>query len=136
MNAALRTAVRDRAEDCCEYCCLPQKLYTELFHVEHIIAQSHGGDDDPSNLALACPLCNLHKGPNLAGIDPATGEITPLYHPRKDTWADHFQFHQDAVLEGRTAVGRTTLLVLNMNHPRRVEIRTVLCELGWSLSDH
>jgi hypothetical protein len=31
-----------------------------------------GGSDDPDNLALACHHCNLHKGPNLAGVDPRT----------------------------------------------------------------
>lgn len=30
--------------------------------VEHIRARSHGGDDDPHNLALACTSCNGAKG--------------------------------------------------------------------------
>ena len=28
------------------------------------------------NLALACIDCNLHKGPNLTGIDPETNQVT------------------------------------------------------------
>jgi hypothetical protein len=32
------------------------------FHIEHIMARQHGGDDNLSNLALACPDCNAYKG--------------------------------------------------------------------------
>lgn len=84
MEAAVRTLVRERAGDRCEYCHLKQEhLPFSTFHVEHVIARQHGGADDPSNLALACDRCNAHKGPNLSGIDPETGDIVPLYHPRE-----------------------------------------------------
>jgi len=43
------------------------------FHVEHIVPKQHSGSDDAENLALACEWRNLHKGPNLAGIDEMTG---------------------------------------------------------------
>jgi len=41
------------------------------------------------------------KGTNLSGIDPATGEIARLFHPRRDIWSEHCQW-QDALLVGRT----------------------------------
>ncbi|WZO98529.1 HNH endonuclease signature motif containing protein [Isosphaeraceae bacterium EP7] len=80
----LRTLVRDRAGDRCEFCPLPQDaLPLATFHVEQIVARQHAGGDEAGNLALACHHCNGHKGPNLAGIDPDTGRIERLFHPRE-----------------------------------------------------
>lgn len=39
------------------------------FHIDHVIAEQHGGMSVAGNLALACYACNLPKGPNIAGID-------------------------------------------------------------------
>ena len=81
--------------------------------------------DHHSNLALACHRCNLRKGPNLTGIDPITGGIAPLFDPRRDRWFDHFRL-RGPVIEGVTAVGRTTIKVLSMNDTRRIERRELL----------
>ncbi len=89
MDEGTRERVRRRAENRCEYCGAREGLGARLrFHIEHIIARQHGGGDELENLALACHLCNAHKGPNLTGIDPATGNIVPLFHPRRDRWND------------------------------------------------
>ncbi len=93
--------------------------------MDHIIARQHGGSDEISNLALSCIRCNLYKGPNIAGIDPLTDEIVRLYHPRRDTWSEHFNW-RDAVLIGLTAVGRTTIRVLDINDPGAVAVRKAL----------
>jgi hypothetical protein len=66
-------AVRRRAGNRCEYCHLPQEAFRRGFHTEHIVARQHGGPTSLDNLAFACWSCNLKKGPNLSGIDPATG---------------------------------------------------------------
>lgn len=95
------------------------------FHVEHIIPRQHGGPDDETNLALACHHCNLHKGPNLAGIDPAAKAIMPLFHPRQQNWNDHFELF-GTLVRGLTAIGRTTVVVLAMNAPIRQELRAEL----------
>ena len=58
-------------------------------HIEHVVPKKHGGSDEIDNLALACIDCNLHEGTNLTGIDPVTGEITQLYHPRRQQWSEH-----------------------------------------------
>jgi hypothetical protein len=87
------------------------------------------GSDDPENLALACQECNLHKGPNLTGIDPETGDIVPLFHPRRDSWTEHFAF-RGAVIIGLTPAGRATVNVLAMNGARQLETRSVLLALG------
>ena len=92
------------------------------YQVEHIVAKQHGGNDDLENLALACSHCNLHKGPNLTGIDPVTGEIARLFHPRSDAWIEHFQFIGAEIL-GLTPTGRTTVRVLEMNSRTRIDLR-------------
>jgi hypothetical protein len=98
-------------------------------HVEHILPKQHGGTDTVDNLALACHRCNLHKGPNLTGIDPETGKLVPLFHPRRDAWEEHFQF-QGVRIEGRTAVGPATVHVLAINDVRRLELRSELLRRG------
>lgn len=97
------------------------------FHIEHIVPKQHGGTDALENLALACHHRNYHKGPNLTGIDPETGQITPLFHPRCDVWSNHFAL-RGATIVGLTAVGRTSVRVLDMNSPERVKLRA---ELGF-----
>jgi hypothetical protein len=129
MDAATRGLVRERAGDRCEYCLLRQGQSNLAHHVEHIIARQHGGPDDPSNLALACSRCNAHKGPNLTGIDPASGQIVPLFHPRRDVWMDQFEFQGPRIV-GLTPTGRATVHVLAMNDERRVERRVELLARG------
>ena len=93
MTEATKQQVRDRASHRCEYCRLQQRhLPRERFHVEHITALKHRGDDDVGNLCLACLRCNLCKGSNLGGIDPDghDQDLVPLFHPRRDRWDDHF----------------------------------------------
>jgi hypothetical protein len=128
--------VRRRAAGLCEYCRIPEAAFRRPFHIEHIIAKQHGGATRLDNLALACQACNLKKGPNLTGIDPATGEITPLFHPRRDDWEEHFAFSLGTLLpagieiRGRTVTGRATVLVLGMNSEMRQMVRYELWHEG------
>jgi hypothetical protein len=131
VDAATRNVVRQRAEHRCEYCLVSQE-HSELTHnIEHIIAKQHGGSDEIDNLALACHRCNLHKGPNVTGIDPATGEIVALFHPRRDEWHTHFRFDGPHI-EGLTPIGRATVRVLTLNDARRLELRAELIARGES----
>lgn len=125
MNDDTRRKVRERAGASCEYCRLPEAAVEVPFHVEHIVARQHGGSDDFGNLALACDRCNLFKGPNLAGIDPLTGVLAPLFHPRQDEWSANFEL-QGGRIEGKTPVGRATVRLLQMNVTQRVQLRSVL----------
>ena len=68
----------------------------------------HGGETVADNLALSCVTCNRRKGSDLASLDPATGSLTPLFHPRHDRWADHFRL-AGGLIEPLTPVGRVTL---------------------------
>lgn len=133
MDAATRQFVWDRADSRCEYCHLPQHAVELTFHVEHIIARQHLGSDDPSNLCLACDRCNLAKGPNLTSVDPESDQVVSLFNPRTDRWIEHFQVI-DAEIIGRTATGRTTVRLLQMNSGRRRELRLRLISLGEFLS--
>jgi hypothetical protein len=104
------------------------------FHIEHILAKQHGGDDGPGNLAFACYHCNLHKGTNLSGVDGKTGKIARLFNPRRQSWRRHFRWN-GPVLVGRTPTGRATTAVLPVNHRDRIEMRQVLMEAGLFVRD-
>jgi hypothetical protein len=130
MTLPRRESVRARAGGRCEYCRLPDAaLDPGDFHIEHIVARKHGGTDDAGNLAWACIYCNLYKGPNLASIDPETGVLTRLFHPRRDAWDDHFRL-DGARVAGLTDVGRTTSRLLELNSEILAALRTGLISEG------
>jgi len=123
MDAQTRATVRHQAGNCCEYC-QRRQVDSPLIplQIEHVIARKHGGSDSLGNLALACAECNLHKGSNLSGIDPQSDQLTPLYHPRRDRWHEHFVWEGVRIV-GLTAIGRTTVRVLDLNAPARLQVR-------------
>jgi hypothetical protein len=65
----------------------------------------------------------------VAGIDPATGKVTRLFNPRRHRWSYHFRYEGGALI-GRTALGRTTVDVLQINLPNLVALRALLIEDG------
>jgi 5-methylcytosine-specific restriction endonuclease McrA len=83
MDEATKEEVRRRAAGRCEYCRLPDAHVVTPFNVEHVVARQHRGSDTLGNLAYACLRCNLHKGPNLTGIDPKSKKLTRLFNPRR-----------------------------------------------------
>jgi hypothetical protein len=129
MEDSLQMFVRQRARYRCEYCQMPSSIDPLAFQIDHIIAQKHRGETVPANLALSCFRRNVHKGPNIAGIDPATGHIVPLFHPRNDRWEEHFRW-DGSLLVGLTSTGRATIEVLEINHALRVEFREILMAEG------
>ena len=72
MDAATRRLVRARAGMRCEYCRIHEDDEPFAFHIEHIVAKKHEGEDDSSNLAWSCQSCNLAKGPIFQGEWAAT----------------------------------------------------------------
>jgi 5-methylcytosine-specific restriction endonuclease McrA len=123
MDKQTRAAVRERAANRCEYCHRRQ-IDSPLIplQIEHIIPRKHGGGNSLDNIALGCSECNLHKSSDLAGIDPLSNEMTRLFHPRRDRWEDHFVW-DGLRISGLTAVGRTTVRVLDLNSPARLAVR-------------
>jgi hypothetical protein len=65
----------------------------------------------------------------LSGIDPRTKKLVRLFHPRQQSWKRHFEWF-GALLSGRTPTGRATVMVLNINDPRRVDLRELLMADG------
>src|SRR5438094_9883416 len=114
METALQRAVRDRAKHRCEYCHFPEEFAEAPFHVDHVVARQHGGGGELENRALACCFCNRYKGPNLCSVDPDSGKVVRLFHPRENVWGEHFTWNGPRLV-GRTAIGRATIQALRLN---------------------
>ena len=130
MNS-LYDQIADRAEHRCEYCRAPERAFNFRFDVEHIIPKSRQGNDTAENLALSCRSCNLHKSNRTIAIDPETKYETNLFNPRQDHWTDHFQAIPNYEIIGKTAIGRATVICLNMNHSSQIFARQLWAE--WHL---
>jgi hypothetical protein len=126
--AALRRRVIERAKNRCEYCGLAQAGQEAAFHVDHIHPVNNCGPTTFANLALACVGCSLRKGARRSGVDPKTGRNSPLFHPRRDLWTEHFRWN-GARLLGLTPTGRATIAMLDLNRPLALAIREE--EMHW-----
>jgi hypothetical protein len=62
-------------------------------------------------------------------VDPTTGAVVELFHPRQDRWTEHFRSHQGEI-HGLTPSGRATVRLLQMNSRRRIELRRDLQSQG------
>ncbi len=125
----IRQVVRKRADFGCEYCHFHEEhLPLWPFHLDHIIPRQHGGQTIVTNLAWACQRCNLCKGTNLVSIDPASGQIVPLFNPRDHMWEQHFRM-QGCRIGGTTPTGRATISLLQMNSQERLELRAEIIAL-------
>ena len=114
-----RRLVRERAQLHCEYCHADERWQFVRFTIDHILPQSAGGSDQADNLALACRNCNERRGNRIQGRDPETQEVMPLFHPRRDMWADHFAWDADRLrIVGLTPTGRATVEMLDLNDDR------------------
>ncbi len=90
-------------------------------HVEHIFPN---GGNELDNLCLSCSSCNLSKSIAISEIDPETGASVTLFHPRQQTWQEHFEWVDSGLrLYGKTPTGRATIIRLKMNQDRLVRAR-------------
>jgi hypothetical protein len=129
--AELRAQVRALEQERCAYCQSPEELTVTPFEVDHIIPVSALGETALNNVCLACPSCNRHKATRQLASDPATSEAAPLYHPRRDTWAEHFGWDFETLeLIGRTPTGRATIAALHLNRAALVRLRRLWVKLG------
>ena len=119
---ATQRAVLQRAKGYCEYCQISEEVSFAKHQIDHIIAEKHGGLTIEENLALACTICNKHKGSDIASIDNETGEIVRLFNPRKDVWSEHFEI-ENGYLIGLTPFARATIRLLQLNNLSRVTER-------------
>ncbi|HEU0184148.1 MAG TPA: HNH endonuclease signature motif containing protein [Blastocatellia bacterium] len=129
--AAQRRKILVRAKWRCEYCGVPEPFVPDPFAVEHIIPSSKGGKTRLNNLASACLACNGRKYNKVAGLDPLTQELAPLFNPRKQRWQDHFTWSKDGLLiVGLTPTGRATVETLKVNQQKIVNLRRILVLAG------
>jgi 5-methylcytosine-specific restriction endonuclease McrA len=125
IEGALREVVRSRAAGRCEYCRISERFTLAVHEIDHVIALKHGGQTVKENPAFCCCLCNRYKGSDIASMDPQTGLLTPLFHPRFDRWEDRFEC-VDGEIGALTDKGRVTVLLLGMNRAARIRERQAL----------
>lgn len=111
ISAELRARIRQQASNQCGYCLSLQQYVLGTLEIEHIIPKTAGGSNAEENLWMACRPCNSHKADRTHGIDPLTEETVLLYHPRQQTWCEHFGWSDDGThIVGRTPCGRATYI--------------------------
>jgi hypothetical protein len=119
--------VAERAGGCFEYCRSQDRFAMQAFSAEHIEPRSRRGESHLENLAWACQGCNNHKYSKTSARDPLTGEIVPLFHPRRQRWVDHFAWNQEGTLVlGLSPIGRATVEALQLNRKGLVNLRRIL----------
>jgi HNH endonuclease len=123
----MQRAVIQRAKGYCEYCQLPVAFSPASFNFEHIIPLIKLGLTILLNLAYSCGGCNAHKKDKTEALDPLTRQLMPLFNPRTDIWADHFQWSDDDLqIIGTTPTGRATVQLLKVNREGNINLRRLL----------
>lgn len=131
ISPVLRRFVFERAHACCEYCQSQARFATESFVVEHINPRARGGTTTLDNLALSCSGCNGHKAKKTQAVDPETGQLVTLFHPRRQRWAEHFAWNDDfSQVLGSTPCGRASVASLQINRAPLVNLRRALYLAG------
>ncbi len=114
-----KSLVKDRANNCCEYCQSLDDYGTTNFSIDHIKPLSLGGNNKLENLAFSCLGCNWAKSDKTHGIDPSTQKEVPLYSPRVHNWLSHFSWSKDFTrIIGLSPIGRTTVETLHLNRQK------------------
>jgi hypothetical protein len=128
--AELRARVEALDDGRCAYCRTLQELTISIFELDHIVPSSAGGPTEEANLCLACPACNRYKAARQYGLDPETGEIVPLFHPRNQRWSEHFLWTRETLeVVGLTPTGRATAHALHMNRRQLLRLRRLWARL-------
>lgn len=131
VSEELRALVVERARDRCEYCLSPATYATQRFSVEHVLPRAKGGQNAFENLALACQGCNNHKYNRTEAPDPVSGQLAPLFNPRRDRWSEHFAWSADTLMVvGLSSIGRATIAMLALNRAGVVNLRRLLLGVG------
>ena len=136
VTAKMRQAVAERAKGYCEYCICPDCICPDCFlpqpfSIDHVFPKIRGGKTGFESLALICQGCNNHKYDKIVGLDPESQELTSLYDPRQQVWAEQFAWSSNfQKMIGLTSTGRATIATLKLNRDRVVNLRRVLSYSG------
>jgi HNH endonuclease len=125
--------VREAAWNRCGYCLSPQQLVMARLEIEHVIPRARGGSDEENNLWLSCPICNGHKSHKTEAVDPETGQTVALFHPRQQSWFEHFRWADDGItILGLTPIGRATVAALHLSDDTdALVVRSYWVTAGW-----
>ncbi len=72
------------------------RLGIEMEHYGHLLEAhqerelTEGGTTVFDNLCLACRTCNEYKTDAIESLDPVTGRMMSLFHPRQQIWSEDF----------------------------------------------
>lgn len=132
LSAELRRQLVEADDHRCAYCQTTAANTGQPMVVDHILPEAQGGQTAFHNLCFACRRCNEFKGPATSIHDPLTSELVPIFHPRQHTWTDHFAWDAAGIrLLGLTAIGRATIIALNINNEVIVDARRRWVGVGW-----
>jgi HNH endonuclease len=122
----LKRRVRQHFSNICAYCRTAEALTAMTFEFDHCFPRSLGGETLFENLCFACPSCNRVKGNRISFIDPESSDRVPLFHPHQQRWEKHFVWAEDGtIVLGTTAIGRASVVALQMNRSSIVRIRAM-----------
>jgi hypothetical protein len=128
----LRVLIAEAERHRCAYCQSAVTIVGMPFEIDHVIPQSLGGLTSLENLCLCCSPCNERKACRTTAIDPSTGKRATLFHPRRQSWSQHFRWIDEGLrIEGLTPTGRATVLALQLNRPILVTARQSWVRVGW-----
>ncbi len=131
VSSALKQAVLNRAKNICEYCRCLGDYCPDTFTVDHIQPRHSGGETNLNNLAWACFGCNGRKQGRTKYRDPQLNQIVPLFNPRQQIWAEHFDWSEDQIqVIGKTDCGRATIAALDLNRLGVTNLRRLLIASG------
>ena len=125
----LRQQVAERAYRVCEYCLIHEDDTFWGCQIDRIISRKHGGPTTSENLAFPCACCNNSKGTDLGTLVGLRRELTRLFHPRVDRWAECFQLH-GVMVDSASDIGEATVRLLQINAENRLRERQVLAEVA------
>lgn len=95
----------------------------------NIISRKQRGPTTAANLALACLRCNVAKGTDPGSWIGRPPRLVRLYHPRRDSWTDHFRL-AGARIAPLSDEGTTTIQLFDLNGSDRLLLRRALIKAG------
>ncbi len=132
LSQELRRLLEEADNGQCVYCQTTVDNTGQALTVDHIVPTAKDGETSFANLCRACRRCNEAKHDQTHALDPLTSEFIPLYHPRRQLWAEHFAWDQSGIrLLGLTAIGRATIIALDMNNEVILFARRRWVNAGW-----
>lgn len=128
----LKEKIRQSARHRCGFCLFSEIYSPTVFQFDHIIPLGKGGTNDEENFWLVCESCNRAKSDKTESFDSVTNSIVSIFNPRTQIWSEHFEWSDDFTrIIGKTPTGRITVIELNLNRERTVEVRRNWVSADW-----